>query len=92
MAMFSMTSAWPLRSANAVKNLLSATANWAAIGFFLVQGTIAWPQTITMLFGAALGGYFGARMLSFVPAQTIRYFVVAMGVLMTLTYAWRYWL
>lgn len=92
MAMFSMTSSWAVRTANAVKNMLGAAANWAAIVIFVVQGVIAWPQTLVMLLGAVIGGFAGGKLLAVVPVLWIRRFVIAMGVLMTAVYAWRYWL
>lgn len=92
MAVFSMTSPWAVRTANAVKNLLGAAANWAAIVIFVVQGVIAWPQTVIMLLGAVIGGFTGGKLLSIVPVIWIRRFVIAMGVLMTCVYAYRYWL
>ena len=92
MAVFSMTSPWAVRTANAVKNLLGAAANWAAIVIFVVQGVIAWPQTLIMLVGAIIGGFTGGKLLSVVPVIWIRRFVIAMGVLMTCVYAYRYWL
>jgi uncharacterized protein len=92
MAVFSMTSQWSVRSANAVKNLLGAAANWAAIVFFIAQGVIAWPETLIMLVGAIGGGFAGGRLLSIIPAVRIRQFVVVMGTLMTMVYAIRYWL
>jgi uncharacterized membrane protein YfcA len=87
-----MTSPWAVRTANAVKNLLGAAANWAAIVIFVVQGVIAWPQTLIMLVGAIIGGFTGGKLLSVVPVIWIRRFVIAMGVLMTCVYAYRYWL
>ncbi len=92
MAVFSMTSPWAVRTANAVKNLLGAAANWAAIVIFVAQGVIAWPQTIIMLLGAIIGGFTGGKLLSVVPVTWIRRFVIAMGMLMTCVYAYRYWL
>lgn len=92
MAVFSMTSPWAVRTANAVKNLLGAAANWAAIVIFVVQGVIAWPQTVIMLLGAVIGGFTGGKLLAVVPVLWIRRFVIAMGVLMTGVYAFRYWL
>ncbi len=92
MAAFSMTSPWAVRTANAVKNLLGAAVNWTAIIIFVVQGVIAWPQTLIMLVGATIGGFLGGKMLSIVPVIWIRRFVITMGALMTLIYADRYWL
>lgn len=92
MAVFSMTSDWAVRSANAVKNMLGAAANWAAIVIFAVQGVIAWQETLIMLCGAIIGGFTGGKLLSVAPVLWIRRFVIAMGVVMTAVYAYRYWL
>jgi uncharacterized membrane protein YfcA len=92
MAVFSMTSDWAVRTANAVKNLLGAAANWAAIVIFAVQGVIAWQETAVMMIGAVIGGLTGGKLLAIVPVLWIRRFVIAMGVLMTGVYAYRYWL
>jgi len=75
-----------------VKNLLGAAVNWTAIIIFVVQGVIAWPQTLIMLVGATIGGFLGGKLLGIVPVIWIRRFVIAMGALMTLIYAYRYWL
>ena len=91
MGVFSMTSDWALRSANAVKNLMGSAANWAAIAIFVVQGVIAWPETLVMLLGAIIGGFAGGKLLSVVPVLWIRRFVIVMGTVMTIIYAWRYW-
>ena len=92
MALFSMTSAWAVRTANAVKNMLGAAANWAAIVIFVAQGVIAWPQTLVMLLGALIGGFLGGKLLAIVPVIWLRRFVIAMGTLMTAVYVYRYWL
>lgn len=92
MAVFSMTSDWAVRTANAVKNLLGAAANWAAIAIFSVQGIIAWQETLIMLVGAVIGGFTGGKLLAVVPVSWIRRGVITMGTLMTAVYAYRYWL
>ncbi|MFO1035018.1 MAG: sulfite exporter TauE/SafE family protein [Hyphomicrobiales bacterium] len=91
MALFSVTSDWSVRSANAVKNMMGAAVNWVAIVIFTLQGVVAWPQTLVMLTGALIGGYAGGRLLRVVPAPWIRGFVVAMGLVMTVYYAGKYW-
>jgi uncharacterized protein len=92
MAVFSITSQWPVRTANVVKNLLGACANWAALSIFISSGMIRWPETLAMLCGAIIGGYSGARLLKFLHASTIRITVVTAGTVMTLAYIWKYWL
>jgi uncharacterized protein len=91
-ALFGITSNWPVRTANAVKNLLSALSNWAAIVVFATQGMIAWHETFAMLCGAVVGGLFGGRVLRYLPTQVLRTMIIVAGTTMTLLYAKRYWL
>ena len=49
-----------LRVANALKNGLSALVNGVAVALFVTQGIVVWPATLTMMLGAALGGFAGA--------------------------------
>jgi uncharacterized protein len=92
MAVLSATSAWELRTSNALKNALSVIANAAAIVIFIVQGVISWPETLVMMAAAMAGGYLGGRALAIVSAATVRKAIIVIGILMTLIYAWRYWL
>jgi uncharacterized protein len=91
MAAFSLTSNWELRTANAVKNLLSAVANWSAILLFVSTGMVNWQATLPMFVGACFGGLLGARLLRFMPPSLIRWTVIAAGTILTLVYANTYW-
>jgi uncharacterized membrane protein YfcA len=91
MALFTVTTNWTLRGANAVKNLLGAASNWAAIAIFANSGLIAWPETLTMLVGAAFGGLLGGRILRIVNVNTIRTVVIVAGAVLTSVYAVKYW-
>lgn len=92
MALFSVTSHWPIRTANAFKNVLGAVANWAAIAVFMYTGLISWPETLVMLAGAVIGGLAGGQLLRILPPAAIRMIVITAGTIMTIVYAWRYWL
>jgi uncharacterized protein len=92
LAAFSLTSGWHFRTANAMKNLLGVCANWAAIAMFLYTSLINWPATLTMLAGASVGGWLGVKVLAHLPSPVIRYIVITMGTLMTVSYIWKYWM
>ncbi len=92
MALFSLTSAWPVRTANAMKNLFGAIANWTAIGIFIYAGMIDWPATLPMLTGAVLGGLIGGKILHFVSQGVLRAIVIGAGAFVTVLYVWRFWL
>jgi uncharacterized protein len=92
MALFSVTTAWQVRTANAVKNLYGSIGNWCAIAIFIASGLIAWQESCTMLVGAVVGGLIGGRLLKFMSPATIRIIVIAAGILVSVAYAWKYWL
>jgi len=59
---------------------------------FVLQGIVSWPETIVMLVGAVVGGFVGGRLVTVLAPTTVRGIVISAGMLMTLVYAWRYWL
>jgi uncharacterized protein len=91
MAVLSATSSWELRSANAMKNVLGFLANGAAIVIFLFSGLIHWPETLVMMSACVVGGFLGGAALKVVSAAAMRKVIVAVGVVMTVSYGWMYW-
>lgn len=91
MAVLSATSAWELRRANAMKNVLGVLANAAAILIFLLNGLIHWPETLVMMAACVVGGFLGGKALKVVSAATMRKVIVVLGVVMTVFYGWKYW-
>ena len=80
------------RTTNALKNLLNVLANVVAIGIYIVHGIVAWPETTAMMAGALVGGFVGGRSMRFLPPQLFRALVVGMGAILTVVFAWRYWM
>ena len=48
---------------NANRTVMGAVVNILAIALFVFAHKIWWPQTIVMLLGTSIGGYYGARMV-----------------------------
>jgi uncharacterized protein len=92
MAIFSATSNWELRPANAIKNTLSTMANFSAAAIFIWQGVISWPETLILLAAAFAGGIIGGKLMKILPKEVLRVIIIGMGCIMTCVYAWRYWL
>ena len=67
-------------------------AKVVAIGIYIVYGIVAWPETAAMMAGALVGGFVGGRSMRFLPAQEFRVLVVGMGAILTIVFAWRYWM
>jgi uncharacterized membrane protein YfcA len=59
---------------------------------FVIRGVISWPETTVMLVGAVGGGFLGGHLIAVLTPATVRAIVILAGTVMTLVYAWRYWL
>ena len=59
---------------------------------FVWQGSVAWLPTLTMMAGALVGAFAGARIAQVVPNSVMRVVVMIVGVLLTVVFAWQYWL
>ena len=46
----------------AIRTLLAATINVAAVVTFIWAGAVLWPQCVLMIAGALTGGWFGAHL------------------------------
>lgn len=68
-----------LQRANGLKNLFGAVMNLAAILYFLAVGALVWFAAVSMVSGAALGGYLGARLAGRIPEGILRWLMVAIG-------------
>ncbi len=81
-----------LRSANALKNLLASVVSLVTLAIFTQRQIVDWPATFAVFAGATAGGIIGGRLAAAIPAAVLRRAVIALGVVMTLTFAWRYWM
>lgn len=81
-----------IRALNALKNVLSFAIAAPAAAVFIATGAVSWPQTLTMLAGATIGGLLGARLIRIISPIAMRRVVGSIGTVMTVIYAYRYWL
>ena len=80
------------RAANVVKNLLGSLGSIIAAVIFALYGVIAWMPALMIAVGAVAGGLCGAHLARVLPPATARIFMIAFGTLLTVIFAWRYWL
>ncbi len=92
MAILSIIESREMRTLNAIKNLLSFACAVPAATIFILSGSVSWPQTLTMMAGATVGGAVGSRLIRVISPMTMRRLVGAIGGVMTVIYAYRYWL
>jgi uncharacterized membrane protein YfcA len=67
----------------AIRTLLAAAINAAAVVTFIWAGAVLWPQCVVMIVGALAGGWFGAHFAQKVDPRTMRYLVIGVGLAMS---------
>jgi uncharacterized protein len=86
LAVYSLFGLTDLNAMNATKALMSGLINGIALVLFVGAGLIVWPQTITMLIAAMLGGYFGARVARGMNPKHVRAGIIAISVTVTVVF------
>ena len=71
---------------NAVKTFLACLINGASVVVFVSSGIVRWEYAWPMVLAAIAGGYAGARVSRRLPAQYVRYAVIAIGFGLALYY------
>ncbi|MBI1794636.1 MAG: sulfite exporter TauE/SafE family protein [Chloroflexi bacterium] len=71
---------------NATKQAVGFAVNVSAAIFFLFSGKVVWPVAIVMAIGALLGGVLGGKLAGRVKPATLRWIVVAIGVVVSIIY------
>ena len=92
LALLTVTGREDVRTVNTLKNLLATAVSLVAMTIFAAQNVVHWPSALTMLGGAVCGGFLGGRLIAILPASVVRRAVISIGIVMTIVYAWRYWL
>uniref|UniRef100_UPI00272DE381 TSUP family transporter n=1 Tax=Propionivibrio sp. TaxID=2212460 RepID=UPI00272DE381 len=92
MASLSLMGYKNVQYSNAIKNFLAVMIIASVFVVFLIQGGIAWPQTIVCAFGAITGGFIGGSVAKRMPVAWLRGVVIAVGVVLTVAYTWLYWI
>ena len=69
---------------NALKTLLTSFINGVAVITFIIAGAVVWLPAILMVAGAIIGGYGGAYFARQIEPRWVRYFVILVGVGLTI--------
>jgi uncharacterized membrane protein YfcA len=89
MAHLAMFGARNLNVTNGVKNLVSAGLTVIAAIAYTTAGAVRWPEGLLMMAGAAIGGYWGARLIRRAPEAGVRAAVILIGLSMAGLFFWR---
>jgi uncharacterized protein len=72
-----------IHAMGAIRTLLAAAINAAAVITFIWAGAVLWPQCVVMIAGALTGGWFGAHFAQKTDPRKMRYVVIGVGVVMS---------
>ena len=73
-----------IHAMGAIRTLLAAAINAAAVITFIVAGAVLWRPCGVMIAGALTGGWFGAHYAQKADPRKVRAFVIAVGIVMSL--------
>lgn len=79
LAMLALLGMDQIHTMNALKALLTTVSNGVAMLLFVVSHAVYWPETILMVIGSILGGYFGAHFAQKTKPENVRRIVIVIG-------------
>jgi uncharacterized protein len=89
MATWSLLTTASLASMQPSRNLLNAAMNATASLLFILGGLVYWPQALSLLVGAIVGGYVAARLARKLDPVKARIGISCLNAVMTALMFWR---
>jgi uncharacterized membrane protein YfcA len=83
LAMLALMGMRDIHAMAAIRTLLAAAVNLAAVITFIVAHAVLWPQCAVMIAGSLAGGWFGAHYAQKANPAKVRWLVIGVGVAMT---------
>jgi uncharacterized protein len=91
LGVFSLATGGDYRAANVAKNFVSSLNGFAATLVFATHHAVLWPQTLALAAGTITGGLIGSYVARVIPRNVVRVLVVAVGAVLAVAFARRYW-
>ncbi|WP_425616728.1 sulfite exporter TauE/SafE family protein [Anatilimnocola sp. NA78] len=76
---------------NALKTVLAGCINGMSVGIFVWEGKVNWPIALMMMVTSIIGGYLAASFGRRLKPIYIRYFVIAMGFILSAWFFYGQW-
>ncbi len=83
MGMLAVLGMRDIHAMGAIRTLLAAAINAAAVVTFILGGAVLWLQFAVMVAGALVGGWFGAHYAQRSDPRKVRAFVIGVGIAMS---------
>ena len=80
-----------LHEMNALKTLLAGCINGMSVIIFIWAGEVNWPIALLMMVSSVIGGYLAASFGRRLKSIYIRYFVIAMGFILSTWFFYGQW-
>ena len=74
---------------NALKTIITSVSNCVAAITFVFYGAVLWHSGLFMMIAASIGGYISARSARKRPTESIRFFIIVMGCIVTAYFFWK---
>ncbi len=91
-AVLTIGSGGDYRTTNVLKNFITSLNSAVACGVYIALDVVVWTPVLAMMLGALGGALAGARLAKVVPREIMRRAIIMLSALLTLAFAWRYWL
>ncbi len=83
LGMLAMLGMRDIHAMGAIRTLLAAAINAAAVVIFIAADAVLWPQCIVMITGSLAGGWFGAHYAQKADPRKVRGIVIGVGFAMS---------
>jgi hypothetical protein len=83
LGMFTALGMRDIHAMGAIRTMLAAAINAAAVLTFILAGIVLWGQCVVMIGGALAGGWFGAHYAQKADPKTVRAVVICLGFAMS---------
>ena len=83
LGMLAMLGMRDIHAMGAIRTLLAAAINAAAVVTFIAADAVLWPQCAVMIAGSLAGGWFGAHYAQKADPRKMRYVVIGVGLVMS---------
>jgi len=83
LGMLAMLGMRDVHAMGAIRTLLAAAINAAAVVTFIAADAVLWPQCTVMIAGSLAGGWFGAHYAQKADPRKVRGFVIGVGFAMS---------
>lgn len=74
---------------NGIKVILVSFNNGIAALTYIISGIVIWQYTLVMIFGALIGGFYGAKLTRKINPQIVHNFVIIIGAIITLIFFYK---